>query len=79
MKVAPDPDISRATMSVRCVAGGVVRVVKVGFSAVVVENAEDLHRALMGGNDMRDHGGELGHLARVNQDCPLPQLQPGNA
>ncbi|MCW2914965.1 MAG: hypothetical protein JWN52_3033 [Actinomycetia bacterium] len=43
--------------------------------SVVVEDDEDLDRAVVGSDGVRNHGGELCRVAGLDQDGPLPHLQ----
>lgn len=53
--------------------------VQMGAFAVAIEQGQDLHRALVGADGMRDHRREFCGLALVHEDCPLTQVQSGGA
>ena len=52
---------------------GVVRDVQVGALPVVVEDGEDLDGTVVGADGVRDHGRELGRVAGLDEDGPVPQ------
>ncbi|MET3800529.1 hypothetical protein ABID70_000484 [Clavibacter michiganensis] len=43
---------------------------------VTVEDRQDLGHAAVRADRVRNHRGELGGVARIHQDRPLPQLEP---
>jgi hypothetical protein len=55
--------------------GGLTGRVEVGAFSVVVEDDEDLDRAVVGSDGVRNHGGELCRVARFDQDGLIPELQ----
>src|SRR5271166_5251142 len=52
---------------------GLRRGPEMGALSVMVEDAEDLGRAAAGTEGVRRHGGELGRLARPDEDGPLAE------
>jgi hypothetical protein len=48
--------------------------VEVGAFSVVVEDDQDLDRSLVGSDGVRNHGGELGGVAGLDQDGSVAQL-----
>jgi len=69
---APNQGRGRCTVLIDGLVAGVAGRVEVDAFSVVVEDDEDLDRAVVGSDGMRNHGGELCRVAGLNQDGPVP-------